>query len=516
MTTKSGIGDSSSRGFGDRTFWAAAGLTAIFSVWSLVNPTSLTTTLWRWVYKFHGAFSWFTIILPFAFLCICLYVGLGKYGNYKFGGCDARPEFSTFSWLGMLFTAGIGVGLVNFGVAEPMSHYLTSPLGIKGGFDPPQAAQNALNMSMFIWGLTAWSIYTISGLVVGYFTYSRGSKFLPGSPIADGFADKPWSKPLSKVANISAAGAAALTISASIGMGVFQVRNGIEAVTGLKFSGMTFSVVILVALFLIYTAFAILPVGKGMKKLGDANVCIAIGLLLFVFAIGPTRYFMSLIVQTLSGTVLDMIPISMRTFPFIEKKWFNDWPLTTMIWWISWTPFMGVFIARISKGRSLRQFMLASILTPTLFLVAWFSVFGGYGLMDTILGSGKIADYIINNPDDVYLSFIMVLQALPFFKITGVIFILLIVVFLSTTATSAAISLSMITSNGAENAPPLKTLTWSVIMATVAFANVATGTLSGVRAVAVSLAIPYIFFLLLQVSGVMRAMRSDYRKGLMK
>jgi choline-glycine betaine transporter len=175
-----------------------------------------------------------------------------------------------------------------------------------------------------------------------------------------------------------------------------------------------------------------------------------------------------------------------------------------------------VFVARISKGRTLREFILASIFVPTIFMVLWFSIFGSFGLRDAILGEGKIAQYILENPNDVYLSFIMVLQAMPLFQITGPIFVILIVVFLATGAASASISLSMITSNGAADAPPLKVTIWAVIMTTVAFATIATGTISGIRAVAVFLGIPYTFFLILQISGFVRSIRADYKKGALK
>jgi len=498
-----------------KLFWIAAGFTAIFAVWGVVSPAGLTTTLWNWVYKFHEHFNWFTISMPLVLLLLSLYLAFGKYGSVKLGGKDDKPEFSTFSWIGMLFTAGIGVGLVNFGVAEPMVHYLQSPLGVSGGFEKADAAKNALTLALFNWGFPAWTIYTIAGLVIAYFTYHRGAKFLPGTPIEEGFKDKSWGKTAGQMANIVAASAAALTMAASIGMGVFQVKNGIQAISGREFPGLASSLVILFVLFLVYTVPALLPVKKGMKVLGDMNVIIAISLLGFVFFVGPTRYFMELILNTLQTSITQIVPIATNTFVFQAKNWFNDWPLTTLIWWVSWTPFMGVFIARISKGRTLREFITASIIIPTVFLVIWFSVFGGFGLLNAVSGNGEIANYVANNPNDVYLSFIMVLQSLPLFAITGPIFVLLIIVFLATGATSAAISLSMMTSDGVENAPPSRTLIWSVIMVTISFANVVTGTLSGVKAVAVFMGIPYVFFLILSISGMMRQLRSDFRKELL-
>lgn len=215
------------------------------------------------------------------------------------------------------------------------------------------------------------------------------------------------------------------------------------------------SVVILVLVFIAFTIPSVFPMAKGMKRAGDPNVIIAVALLLFVFLTGPTSYFMNTILGTLGGTFTQIVPISINAYPLLEKSWFNDWPLTTMIWWVSWTPFVGVFVARISKGRTLKEFILGSIFIPTIFMVLWFSIFGGYGLKDAVLG------------------------------------------------------------DGAANAPPMKVIIWALIMATVAFATIATGTIDGVRAVAVFLGIPYTFFLILQISGFTRSIRSDFKKGVL-
>lgn len=491
-------------------FWASACFTAIFSVWGVINPESLTTTLYSWTSRFNNDFNWFIILMPILILALCIYLAFGKFGNVKLGGTDTKPEFSTFSWMAMLFTAGIGVGLVNFGVAEPLIHFMQSPLGLAGGFSESEAAQNALKLTLFNWGLPAWAIYTIAGLVIGYFTYTRGAKFLPGTPIEQGFKDKKWSKPLAYLANLMGASAAALTMAASVGLGVFQVKNALQSVFGLNLEGVTYLLVILGILFVVYTLAAILPVQKGMKVLGDINILIAIAILGFVFLAGKTDYYMGTILTTLKSTFTDIIPISFENFALLDKSWFNDWPITTLMWWVSWTPFIGIFIARISKGRTIKQIVTASILVPTVFLVIWFSVFGGHGLLDSIAGNAEIANYMINNPDDVYLSFIMVLQQFPFFAVTGTLFVILIVVFLSTSATSAVISLSMITSDGLEDAPQYRTIIWSIIIVCIASANLIAGSFSGVKAVAIVLSIPYLFIFILCMSAFVRQLRKDH------
>ena len=301
-------------------FWASACFTAVFSIWGVINPDSLTTTLYSWTSAFNNDFNWFVILMPLLILALCAYLAFGKYGNVKLGGKDTTPEFSTFSWMAMLFTAGIGVGLVNFGVAEPLTHYMQSPLGLAGGFSESEAAQNALKLTLFNWGLPAWAIYTISGLVIGYFTYTRGAKFLPGTPIAEGFKDRKWGKPLAYATNLMGAAAAALTMAASVGLGVFQVKNGVQSVFGINLEGVTSLLTILAILFVVYTLAAIMPVQKGMKILGDINIIIAIALLLFVFLVGRTDYYMGTILATLKSTFTDIISISFENFAVLDKN----------------------------------------------------------------------------------------------------------------------------------------------------------------------------------------------------
>lgn len=184
---------------------------------------------------YNRTFSWFTMPMPVILLLICLYLAFGKFGKIKLGGADDEPEMSTFAWIGTLFTAGIGIGIVNFGVAEPLVHYLQSPVGIAGGVSPAQAAENGMKYSMFIWGLPAWAIYTMAGLVIGYFAYYKGKKFLPGEPIA-----------------------------AHIAIGIFQIQNAVHSVSGFDISSATSSIALLIIMFFIYTFAAILPIQKGM------------------------------------------------------------------------------------------------------------------------------------------------------------------------------------------------------------------------------------------------------------
>lgn len=496
-------------------FWASIIFTGIFSIWAVVSPTGMTAALWSLLGQYNSTFSWFTMPLPVILLVISFYLAFSKFGKIKLGKADTKPEMSTFAWIGTLFTAGIGIGIVNFGVAEPLVHYLQSPVGISSGISPAQAAENGMKYSMFIWGLPAWAIYTMAGLVIGYFAYYKGKKFLPGEPIAAGFSDKHWAVSVAVLANIVAAGAAALTIAAHIAIGIFQIQNAVKSVSGFNISSDTGSIALLLIMFVIYTLAAILPIQKGMATLGKLNTIVAVILMIYVFLITNSTLIMRLVTLNIRHAFLDVFSVGFTTFPFSDQSWFNSWPNTIMIWWFSWTPFLGIFIARISKGRTIRQIVTMSILVPTFFLILWFSVFAGNGFWNAFFGDGKIIHFIANNPENVYLSFIMVLKELPGFAITGPIFLILVIVFLATATTSGMISLSIITSNGPENAPRNRIVLWSVLTTMIAFSNIATGTLDGVKAVGVIIGIPFMFFVLLSISGMYRQMNLDYSKNLL-
>lgn len=496
-------------------FWASIIFTGIFSVWAVVSPTGMTAALWSLLGKYNLTFSWFTMPLPIILLLIAFYLAFSKYGKIKLGRPNDKPEMSTFAWIGTLFTAGIGIGIVNFGVAEPLVHYLQSPVGISSGISPAQAAENGMKYSMFIWGLPAWAIYTMAGLVIGYFAYYKGKKFLPGEPIAAGFSDKRWAISVAMLANVVAAGAAALTIAAHIAIGIFQIQNAIRAVSGYDITSNLSSIILLIIMFFIYTFAAILPIQKGMATLGKANTIVAVVLMIYVFLITNSTLIMRLVTLNIRHAFLDVFSVGFTTFPFSDQTWFGSWPNTIMIWWFSWTPFLGIFIARISKGRTIRQIVTMSILVPTFFLIFWFSVFAGNGFWNTFFGDGRIIHFIANNPENVYLSFIMVLQELPGFAITGPIFLILVVIFLATATTSGMISLSIITSNGPENAPKSRVVLWSILATMIAFSNIITGTLDGVKAVGVIIGIPFLFFVLLSISGMYRQMKLDYSRNLL-
>lgn len=489
-------------------FISSAFVACLIAAWGIIAPETMTNSLQSIAAAFFNLFGWWYIWIPFMFLIICLILSCSSIGNQKLGNPDDKPEFSLFSWLAMLFTAGIGVGLVFFGVAEPLIHYQVAPYGINNGGEVIQAARMGMLQSMFHWGFSAWSVYALSGLVVAYFCFRHKGRFLPGEPIRMGFKNKKWAKPVAFATDSLAPIVATLTMSGSIGMGIFQMVHGYEVITGKTFSGFLVPMIMLIIIFVTYAVPACTPLKKGMKWLGDINVVIALLLFLFIFSVGPTKFFMENFITTLGEMLRHLVTMNFDVYLYQDtaREWFNEWPLTYWAWWISWTPFMGVFIARISRGRTIRQYTLAAILIPTAFMLLWFSTFGGFGIYESIYGEGTIAAQVLQ---DWSRAFFTLLEAFPLLMITGPIAMVLILVFLATGCCSASISLAMMTSHGAKNAPPSRALFWSIIMACIGGALAYVGTMDGVKAAVSVAAIPYSFLLIMQVAAFLRAIRND-------
>ena len=496
---------------GNNLFWPSILIAGSIAVWGAISPTGMHEGCRTWVQWFFNHFGWWYVWMPFSLLICCIYLACSRFGKIRLGGDAARPEFSDFSWLSMLFTAGIGVGLVFFGVAEPVIHYYSGPSGVLAGTAKAEAARFGMMETLFEWGFAAWSTYAAAGLVVGYYAFNRGARFLPGEPIRLAFHNKPWANHAAKLTNILAPPVAALTMAGSIGMGTFQMTNGLRLITGEELSGYTVPLLVLFVIFCTYAIPASTPLKKGMKRLGDWNIYLALFIFMWAFVFGPTTYLMETMVTTLGDMLRTTVSFNFNVYMNEEesvRQWFNDWPMTIWAWWVSWTPFMGVFVARISYGRTIRQFVLASIIVPTLCMLVWFSTFGGLGIFNDILGDGSIAATAMQ---DWSKSFFSTLEYLPLPQITAPVTMILVLLFLATGACAAAISLAIMTSDGKHDAPPGKAFIWAVIMAAVGMALTIIDSMEAVKAILSFLAIPYTFLLLLSVAGLFRGLKTELR-----
>ncbi len=299
----------------------------------------------------------------------------------------------------------------------------------------------------------------------------------------------------------------ALSVSASIAMATTQIGAGLFTITGKDFSSMSSKLMILIAVFLAYTSASIFPIKKGMKILGDYTMYLSLILLCFVFLVGPTHYFISVIVNTIGRIITQTIPFSFELYLFRDRSWFTWYPMSYWVWWITWTPFIGVFLAKISKGRTIKEFVLASIFVPAGFMIVWFSVFSGYALLDTLEGTKTLAE--IANSGAYEGVIYNLLDLLPLSGITKVATVILFSGFIVTTVTSTAISLGIMTSSDGKSESKTKAIMWSVFMALIGFDVVVTGKIEGIKSVGSFAGFPFVFLMLLQIAGFIKQIKKD-------
>lgn len=480
----------------------------IIAIISVVYPTELMTFVENVTRFFYSTFDWFILWLPLLALGLGGYIAFSKYGKIKLG--DGDPEYSTYSWMSMLFTAGIGVGIVFYGPLEALWHYQQAPIGINGNFDQQQVAENAMSISLFVWGLPAWALYTFGGIIIAYFAYKHNGEFTPSSCIDIGFKGRKFTKPLSLFIIICAIIGIALSLTSSIAMATGQVSSGLKVIfDGGDFTSMAWKIGILIALFAAYTLASILPISKGMKIMGDWTMIASLVLLVFVFFTGPTHYFISVITTVVGKIITDTIPHSFELYLFKSRDWFVWYPLAYIVWWITWTPFVGVFLAKISKGRTLKEFILCSILIPSGFMVVWFSVFSGYGLLDEVQMSKEIVK--MANSNSYEGTIYRILQDFPFAKATQILTVFLFTSFVVTTITSAAISLGIMTGPDGKSESKIKAAFWCIIITLVSSAVIITGKIEGIKSMGSFMGFPFVYLLFIMGAALFKQMRKDVK-----
>lgn len=486
-------------------FKISAPFVLLIAIISIIYPRELTNFVIMVTNFFYVSFDWFILWLPLLALVLALFIAFSKYGKIKLS--DEEPEYSTFSWMSMLFTAGIGVGIVFYGPLEALWHYQTSPIGINGNYDQQEAMQNAMSISLFVWGLPAWALYTFGGIIIAYFAYKHNATFTPQACVEIGFKNRIFTKAISKIIILGAIISIALSVSSSVAMAVGQVSSGLKIIFNADFTSDFYKIIILIFLSLAFTLASILPISKGMKVLGDWTMIISIALLLFVFITGPTHYFISVIVNSIGEVITTTISHSFNLYIFKSRNWLVWYPLAYIVWWITWTPFVGVFLAKISKGRTLKEFILCSIMIPTGFMVVWFSVFSGYGLLDEVQMSKEIV--AMANSSNYEGTIYRILQDFPFSKITQTITVFLFISFVITTITSAAISLGIMTSDDAKSENKFKAAFWCIIIALVSFAVVITGKIEGIKAMGSFTGFIFVYLLFIMGAALFKQLRKD-------
>ena len=439
--------------------------------------------------------GWFLILVTNIFIIAALYFAVGKFGNIRIGGKDALPEFSTMAWYAMLLSAGMGIGLMFWSVGEPMFHYLApSPMFGDMAAMTPEAAQAAMGITYFHWGLHPWSIYAIVGLGLAFFAYNRGLPLTIRSIFYPLLGDKIYGF-WGNLIDILSVLATLVGLATSLGLGVQQINAGLFFLFD-----MPISTAWQVALIAIITGIATLSVmaglDKGVKLLSQLNMGLAALFMLFLLIVGPTIYILGGFTQNL-GYYFTILPeLSLWTETFRDTSWQASWTVFYWAWWISWSPFVGMFIARISKGRSVREFLFGVIMIPTLLSFVWMSVFGGSALY---VQSTGITDLAAAVNEDVATAMFVMLSSFPFSEALSLVAVMLVTVFFVTSSDSGSLVVDHLTSGGKLNSPTPQRVFWALMEGAIAAVLLVGGGLATLQAASVSTGLMFAVVLLVAV-----------------
>jgi choline/glycine/proline betaine transport protein len=445
--------------------------------------------------------SWFYVLVMAILLFAVCVLALSRYGEIRLGPDNSKPEYSLFSWLSMLFAAGVGIGLMFYGVAEPVVHYLKPPIGEGAAVG---GVRQAMNLTFLHWGFNAWSTYAMMGLVLAYFSYRRGLPLTLRSAFYPIIGDRIHG-PIGASIDVFAIVCTTFGISTSLGLGVSQLNTGLNYLFDVPITG-TIQFALTMGIMALAAVSVALGLDTGIKRLSEINSYLAISLLCFILVAGPTVLILSGALENFGHYFASLIPTSFNLFVYQDTDWLGGWTIFYWGWWISWTPFVGIFIARISRGRTIRQFLIGVTVVPTLFVVLWMSVFGGSAIELIQGGEQAFGDAVAS---DQPLGLFLFLDYMPGTMILSVLSLAMIIIFFVTSADSGALVLNMMASGGVDDTPPLQRVLWTVIIAAVSATLLINGGLDALQTATIASALPFSFVLLGALWGLQRSLRSE-------
>jgi choline/glycine/proline betaine transport protein len=499
--TQPGAGAASPRALGP-VFIISACLVAVIVFCGAVAPDtvgSIFNAVQGWILSRLG---WFYLLSVAVFLFFVFFLALSRYGRIRLGPNHSEPDFSYGSWFAMLFSAGMGIGLVFFGVAEPITHFTTPPVG-EGG--TVEAARAAMRITFFHWGIHAWAIYAVIGLALAYFGFRHGLPLTIRSAFYPLIGERIHG-PIGHAIDIFAVLGTIFGVATSLGLGVLQINAGLTHLLGLPDS-----LVVQVVLIAVITGMATLSVvaglDAGIRRLSEFNMGLAALLLLFVAVMGPTTFLLRAMVQNTGGYIDHFFERTFMLYAYEPNDWIAGWTLFYWAWWISWSPFVGMFIARISRGRTIREFVLGVLFVPTGFTFLWMTVFGNTGIWLQL--SGMTTEVSTTVASSVPLALFAFLEQFPMATVTSAMATLLVVTFFVTSADSAALVIDTITAGGAEDSPVWRRVFWALLSGLVAAVLLFAGGLQSLQTATIASALPFAVVMLLICYGMLKALRRE-------
>ena len=488
-------------------FGVSAALVVALLIWGLVSTETLSAVASSVLAGIIAGTGWAFVLAASAFVVFALWLAISKYGRIPLGQDNEKPEFRTVSWVAMMFSAGMGIGLMFYGVGEPLSHFTSPPPGtVEAG--TPQAFDVAMATTLFHWTLHPWAIYAVVGLAIAYGTFRRGRRQLISSAFKPLLGTRGTEGAFGRAIDILAIFATLFGSAASLGLGALQIGGGLMAIGALDSVGTTFLVAIIAVLTTAFVASAVSGVAKGIQWLSNINMVLAGILTLVVFVGGPTIVILNLLPTAIGGYFTDLTEMASRTAATggdATATWLSGWTIFYWAWWISWTPFVGMFIARISRGRSIREFVTGVILIPSTVTLLWFAIFGGAAITAQSRGTD-----IASQPIEAQLF--SLLDTLPLGGVLGVVAMTLVAIFFVSGADAASIVMGTLSQRGTIHPSKRIVVFWGVMMGSIAALMLVVGgsdALSGIQNITIIMAAPFVLVMIAMCVALYKDLRSD-------
>lgn len=501
-SARTGNATRSGKGLGS-VFWTSLAISLVFVAWGVIAPTHQMSVMSVALDHITRGFGWAYLLLPLILLAFLLFLAFSRFGRIRLGSDDDRPEFATHTWIAMILCAVMGIGLVSYGIAEPVSHMWEPPHGLA---EPgtPQAAVVAMQYSFYDWGLHAWAIFAVFGLAIGYSMHRKKRPGLVSAlfrPLLGRHADGPAGKAI----DVFTVFATLFGTTTSLGLGALQIDNGLNRLLGTP-TGTTTQVVIVVAVTVLFSLSAASGIKRGIRYTSEVNLSIASVLFLFVLLLGPTSFLVSLFLESVGLYANDFLVMSLRGPAFGDIGWMQGWTYFMMAWWVSWGAFVGIFLARISRGRTIRQFVLVVLVMPSAAFFTWFAVFGGAAI-DLDMNHGT--DIAGATAADINSAFFATLAEFPLPTVTTALVVVLAVLFFVSGADANTYVLGMITTHGAVKPRTPILLLWGAMTGVLAVILLLSGGLAALQQTVIVASAPFLVVIVGVVVAFWRDLRSD-------
>nr|WP_246589889.1 BCCT family transporter [Desertibacillus haloalkaliphilus] len=487
-------------------FYTSVIIALLFVFWGVFftdHLSNLTADALAFVLE---VFGWFYVLIAVLFVIFIFYLAFSRFGKIRLGKDDDEPEFSKASWFAMLFSAGMGIGLVFWGVAEPTFHYLYAPFDIAPS-ESEESAKLAFRYTFFHWGLQPWAIYSLVALALAYFNFRKGEKGLISMIFKPLLGDRVYG-PIGNIIDVIAIFATIFGVATTLGFGASQISGGLNYLFDIPNTTTTqISVIAIVTVLFMLSAYTGLK--KGIKYLSNTNLVLAALLLLFTFLLGPTLFILNTFTQSIGDYLGNLVQMSFSLSAIDQHPWVQDWTIFYWAWWIAWAPFVGSFIARVSRGRTIREFVIGVLLVPTVTCFFWFSVFGGSAIHLDLFQGVDISTAVDTDMDT---ALFVTLDQFPISMVTSLIAILLVMTFFITSADSATFVLGMMSSDGSMEPGLRIKFTWGILQSAVAAILLLAGGLVALEQMLITSALPFAIIMVGICISLYKALSQEFTK----